>query len=83
MRIRLADDRRLLYFYVADVGPVGGQVWTDSSLGRDAVVHGQIPITGKEGDPSELLTEREILLEDKDEPVQPVVIETQGALPEE
>jgi signal transduction histidine kinase len=67
--IRLADDGRLLYFYVADDGPgsfshraaggsgptnmpdrlgaVGGRVWIDSSLGRDAVVHGQIPITGK------------------------------------
>ena len=82
MRIRPADDRRLLYFYVADdgagflstrpaggsgltnmrdrLGAAGGRVWIDSSVGWGAVVHGQIPRSGKEGDPAELLTEPEI-----------------------
>jgi hypothetical protein len=40
-------------------GAAGGRVWTGPAPGRSSVVHGQIPITRKEGGPPRLVTERQ------------------------
>jgi hypothetical protein len=41
-------------------GVVGGRVWIDSAPAGELWVHGQIPITRKEGGPPELLPEHEL-----------------------